>query len=35
VDWQITSDGQQETSTAVVRPREGVPITPGLRLRHR
>ncbi|MGM1065100.1 trehalose-phosphatase [Saccharothrix sp. Mg75] len=26
VDWQITSDGQQETATAVVRPREGAPI---------
>ncbi|GAA1312226.1 hypothetical protein GCM10009634_80100 [Saccharothrix xinjiangensis] len=35
VDWQITSDGQQETATAVVRPREGAPIPPGAALRHR
>ncbi|NUT94533.1 MAG: trehalose-phosphatase [Saccharothrix sp.] len=31
VDWQITSDGIQETATAVVRPREGAPILLELR----
>jgi hypothetical protein len=31
VDWQITSDGQQETATAVVRPREGAAILLELR----
>ncbi|MEU4743532.1 trehalase-like domain-containing protein [Actinosynnema sp. NPDC023658] len=35
VDWQITSDGQQETATAVVQPREGAAIPPGTALRHR
>ncbi|XVV04255.1 trehalose-phosphatase [Actinosynnema sp. CA-248983] len=31
VDWQITSDGIQETATAVVRPREGAPVLLELR----
>ncbi|MEU5694702.1 trehalose-phosphatase [Actinosynnema sp. NPDC020468] len=31
VDWQITSDGIQETATAVVRPRESAPILLELR----
>ncbi|MEV0680860.1 trehalose-phosphatase [Actinosynnema sp. NPDC050436] len=31
VDWEITSDGLQETATAVVRPREGAPILLELR----
>ncbi|WP_158848254.1 trehalose-phosphatase [Saccharothrix deserti] len=31
VDWQITSDGIQETATAVVRPREAAPILLELR----
>ncbi|WP_033442539.1 trehalose-phosphatase [Saccharothrix sp. NRRL B-16314] len=31
VDWQITSDGIQETATAVVCPREGAPILLELR----
>ncbi|MET1074131.1 MAG: trehalose-phosphatase [Umezawaea sp.] len=31
VDWEITSDGLQETARAVVRPREGAPILLELR----
>ncbi|MFT7841504.1 trehalose-phosphatase [Saccharothrix sp. BKS2] len=31
VDWEISSDGLQETATAVVRPREGAPILLELR----
>ncbi|WP_285647861.1 trehalose-phosphatase [Lentzea sp. NBRC 102530] len=31
VDWEITSDGQQETAHAVVRPREGAPVLLELR----
>ncbi|USX49686.1 trehalose-phosphatase [Lentzea sp. HUAS12] len=31
VDWEITSDGQQETARAVVRPREGAPVLLELR----
>jgi trehalose-phosphatase len=31
VDWEITSDGVQETARAVVRPREGAPILLELR----
>ncbi|GLY52142.1 trehalose-phosphatase [Lentzea sp. NBRC 102530] len=31
VDWEISSDGQQETARAVVRPREGAPVLLELR----